>query len=92
MAEPFGLFQFLQSFLGQNPPASPETQERSANENLQTIQETLTPAATENNVETHAESVAETAPNTSNRQAIVQFMQTHEQRAKRIKKPYSSAS
>lgn len=90
MAEPFGLFEFLQSFLGKNPLSPPDTQENPTIENPQKTMQTPTPAATENsaenNAEYSAESTAETASNTSNHQAIVQFMQTHEQRAKRIKK------
>lgn len=81
--EPFGLFQFLQSFLSQTPENAPKAEEPNA---INTEKRSDASAL-------HAESKAEpkTEPQTrseadSSNQAILSFMQAHETRARRIKK------
>ena len=74
--EPFGLFQILQSFLGQNPENAPQAEESAAqNEN----------PAKESAPQEIDVPQSSPEPDSSN-QAILSFMQAHETRAKRIKK------
>ena len=78
--EPFGLFQFLQSFLNQTPENAPATPPASTGESTDNVAPTMVNAQTEQTANDDA------PPNASN-QAFLSFMQAHETRAKRIKKP-----
>lgn len=75
--EPFGLFQFLQSFLAQNPENANEAQAPDTSESEKQAEESAP--------KTSAEPESEMETDSSN-QAILSFMQAHETRAKRIKK------
>ena len=77
MAEPFGLFQILQSFLAQNPE-TPTAQPQPATERAdeKTAEPPVLDAAT-----------AEEPESAERGRAVLDFMQAHEIRAKRIKKP-----
>ena len=78
--EPFGLFQFLQSFLNQNPENTPPTPPASTGESNDNVASTPTNEQTGQKVEYGEQ------PDASS-QAFLSFMQAHETRAKRIKKP-----
>ena len=75
--EPFGLFQFLQSFLNQTTENTPTTPTPFASEK-------------ENNVAPPAEQGDANAEygeqSDASNQAFLSFMQAHDRRAKRIKK------
>ena len=75
--EPFGLFQFLQSFLAQTPENTPEMQVSDTSESEKSAEE----SAPKTNAEPEREMEAD-----SSNQAILSFMQAHETRARRIKK------
>ena len=79
--EPFSLFQFLQSFLGQNPENAPQAQAPAGIDDESRATETAPTANTEqkNALETEWEA-------DSTNHAILSFMQAHDSRAKRIKK------
>lgn len=75
--EPFGLFQILQSFLGQNSENATKAEKSAASESENSLEES---APQEN-------AVPEPQPEIdSSNQAILSFMQAHETRARRIKK------
>ena len=79
--EPFGLFQILQSFLKQSPESAPQAEESDA---LKTENRSDEPAPSFNEQNTKPETTPQAdLPN----QAILSFIQAHETRAKRIKKP-----
>ena len=87
MSEPFGLFQILQSFLTQAPVSAQEaaqpSDKNSAPEQAQNAEKT---ELTEHETERLA-TATENNSAASNNQAILSFMQAHENRARRIKKP-----
>ena len=70
--QPFGLFSFLQTLLGENnPPSNPSevdapATEKASNESLPTPEEIT--------------------PTTDNQQALLQFLQAHDNRIARTKK------
>ena len=75
--EPFGLFQILQSFLGQPTEPAPKLEESAARESEKDSEESAP----------QANAVHEPQPEAdSSNQAILSFMQAHETRARRIKK------
>ena len=85
MSEPFGLFQILQSFLSQSPqngqtPPPPETEQATQNSAENTSESQPTSERT-------GEQNADGATAERCQNAAVSFMQAHENRAKRIKKP-----
>lgn len=75
--EPFGLFEFLQSVLGQSPEKAPKENSAAPIENDKRTEETTPKVSAEPAPEMQADST---------NQAILSFMQAHETRAKRIKK------
>ncbi len=75
--EPFGLFEFLQSFLSQNPKNARDSE---APDTIESEKRAEDPVA-----KTSAEPETEIEADSSN-QAILSFMQAHESRARRIKK------
>lgn len=77
--EPFGLFQFLQSFLSQNPESTPKAEDPNAINPEKHSAESASPD------EANPQSEAQIQADSSN-QAILSFMQAHETRARRIKK------
>ena len=77
--EPFGLFQFLQSFLSQSPESTPKAEEPNAINPEKYSDESASPD------EANPKSEAQIQADSSN-QAILSFMQAHETRARRIKK------
>ena len=76
--EPFGLFQILQSFLSQNPENKQEAEADDRSESDKSSEKSAPQA--------NAASVPQPEADSSN-QAFLSFMQAHETRAKRIKKP-----
>ena len=93
MSEPFGLFQILQSFLSQTPLSKQEnTQPLEQNtapnpsENVQNGTNLKTDNKTDGNTD-NANNQVDNDSASPNNQAILSFMQAHENRAKRIKKP-----
>ncbi len=82
MAEPFGLFQILQSFLSQTPQTPPSQPPTSETENVaETVAEQ--PPASERPTTVPAMENA----NAERERAVLEFMEAHDVRAKRIKKP-----
>ncbi len=79
--EPFGLFQILQSFLAQAPENAPKSEAEERNENDERSENSAQASAQKE--ESAEASFSTTSPN----QAFLSFMQAHESRAKRIKKP-----
>ncbi len=79
--EPFGLFQILQSFLSQPPENASKSEAEEINESDERS-ENSAPKDTQTHLNAEA-SYSSDSPN----QAILSFMQAHESRAKRIKKP-----
>ena len=75
--EPFGLFQFLQSFLAQTPENANEAKAPDTSESEKQAEE----SAPKTNAEPERKMEAD-----SSNQAILSFMQAHETRARRIKK------
>lgn len=76
--EPFGLFQILQSFLAQNPHSSPQTDNAEESADVQNVESPPAPPP--------ASQGAPTQDGDSTNQAILSFMETHDTRARRIKK------
>lgn len=82
--EPFGLFQFLQSFLSQTPENTPKAEEPNAI-NPDKRSDEFAPSPAKPKAESTTEPQTRPEADSSN-QAILSFMQAHETRAKRIKK------
>ena len=82
--EPFGLFQFLQSFLSQTPENTPKAEEPNAI-NPDKRSDEFAPSPAKPKAESTTEPQTQPEADSSN-QAILSFMQAHETRAKRIKK------
>lgn len=79
--EPFGLFQILNSFLNQNPKNAPQAESGDTDESENRL-DRLDQSTQKSNAEPEKEMEAD-----SSNQAFLSFMQAHETRAKRIKKP-----
>ena len=79
--ESFGLFQILQSFLGQNPQNAPDVEIPDVDESAHNAPESAPKTSERESALSEAQQEAD--PST---QAILSFMQAHETRAKRIKK------
>lgn len=83
--EPFGLFQILQSFLTQAPENAPKSEAEERKENDERSENSAQASA---QTSAQKEEIAEASfSTTSPNQAFLSFMQAHESRAKRIKKP-----